>query len=396
MIFLLLILVSIVVYYYKFDFYDHRVALVVPWLVISILYFINISKMHVPLGDKAISVVGFFLLFYFLGGALFIKYKDFIARYVPCNVRAIPLVSFDAVFVFYLQLSFLNIVLAGYVPLVNLILYGDSKYMSFGISGLYGFYNAFANALGVLSYYLFLKTANKKYLFYLFLILSVFVLFMTRQNIISLVVEVFVVHGLVRKKITKRTVFVLSIVLLMVFSLLGDLRTSSIERVLQVSPDYSGLPSVIYWVYSYFYFSAMNLNSAVNFVDIPYYDFGSFFALVPNIVKNLLSIDVFRPNTLVYPNFTVSTAFQSMYLDFGFYEVIVLGFVFGVLGNMSYYFSEKNAGFLSVAIYSVLFFCALFSFFVNFWFYLPIIFQIPIFYCFSKMLNERHLLNPMP
>ena len=48
----------------------------------------------------------------------------------------------------------------------------------------------------------------------------------------------------------------------------------------------------------------------------------------------------------------------------------------------------QEASLFRIGAFSTLYFCAAFSFFVNFWFYLPIIFQVVFFKLFSN-LTER-------
>lgn len=86
----------------------------------------------------------------------------------------------------------------------------------------------------------------------------------------------------------------------------------------------------------------------------------------------------------------VSTVLASIYGDMGIYEVILIGFFAGMI--TSYFYKktkfQKN-NFIYLSIYSVLYFCAMFSFFINFWFFLPIIFQIPFFLFFNKYIFKK-------
>jgi len=85
-------------------------------------------------------------------------------------------------------------------------------------------------------------------------------------------------------------------------------------------------------------------------------------------------------------NFTISSYINPIFQDIGYYGLIVFtGCV--IAFTVSFYkkaVAYKN--FRAISIYSVLAFCAFFSFFVNFWFYLPIIFQIPFLIIFNKKL----------
>ena len=54
--------------------------------------------------------------------------------------------------------------MAGYVPIVRIFSGDASGYMDFGVKGIYGLFNAFANALGLTAFYLCLQKKEKIYL----------------------------------------------------------------------------------------------------------------------------------------------------------------------------------------------------------------------------------------
>jgi hypothetical protein len=92
-------------------------------------------------------------------------------------------------------------------------------------------------------------------------------------------------------------------------------------------------------------------------------------------------------------NFTVSTSLKNIYGDFGYSQIIISGFAFGFATNTFYKRSKMIPEPHTVATYSVLYFCSLFSFFTNFWFYLPIIFQIPFIYLLSLFILPKKKTN---
>lgn len=378
--------------YLKFNIYNHQVGLLLPWLLIIIFSFFELSILHININEFTIYVIVSFLFFYFLGS------KIAYSRKTPhdVNLNTVIYISqrrFFTLLIVFLGLTFLNIVLAGYIPLVSMLTTGDSGYLNFGITGIYGFYLAFANALGVLAYYLYNKTNKKLYRNTVILIFMIFVLFVTRQNIISLLVELFILHGFLNKFINIKKVFLLVIIVLFLFSYIGELRSGDIKEIIEANEKYLWLPSFVYWMYGYFYFSGLNLNNMINNTSAPYFDGSSFMAIVPNFVKNLIGYTVEHEDFLQKINFNVSTALTPIYSDMGIYEVILIGLFTGVLTSYLYKkikFQRDNFKYLS--IYSVLFFCAMFSFFVNFWFYLPIIFQIPFFIFFNRFIFRKRII----
>lgn len=379
-------------FYFRFNLYNHQVGLLLSWSVIFLMANAEVSYLHRFFEIKTFAVVFLFLGFYLLGA----RVSNFYFK--RNNSRGVPEVivsnkRYLLVFCFYLFLTLLNVAMAGYIPLVEMFLTGDSKYVDFGVSGVYGFYCAFANAFAVVSYYLYLKSGARKYLYAVFVVVVWFALFVTRQNIISVLVEIFIVHGFVRGYLSRSLIAIASLAALLVFVVIGDFRTDDIRGVVEAKSQYAYLPSAFFWVYSYFYITGVNLNNSINFSNAPYYDYSSFSALIPNTVKSLFGWHWEHDYFFEKVNFNVSTALQPMYSDFGMPQVIVLGFVFGFATHLYYLKASFFPNFKNAAIYSVLFFCAFFSFFVNFWFYLPVIFQIPFICFFSRIIVKSRAVS---
>ena len=389
------LLALIFMYESRLKLTNHLLALLLPWLLILLFSKFEISYLWKELEVYTYIIIFSFIIFYYFGYKFVqIFYRDK-PKYQITNI-GVKNLRFDVIVSLYLFFTILNIAIAGYIPLVSLILTGNSGYMDFGISGLYGFYNAFANALGILCYFLFLKTKKYKYLAITIFVLLVFIFFMTRQNFISLLVEMFIIYSFLRKEINYIRVFVFLGLLLLLFDISGNARTGDIHAIAEIKDQYYWLPSIVIWVYAYFYTNVVNLNNSVNFTDAPYYDGSSFAELLPNVVKDLLGITFKHDSFLEKVNFTVSSAINELYQDNGLIEVVIMAFFFSFLASVYLkkikYFPNS---FLYIGIYSVFFFCSMFSFFVNFWFFLPIIFQIPMIYLLDKLVFSRkvHLFN---
>lgn len=386
-------LALVFIYESRLKLTNHLIALILPWILIMIFSQYQISNLHKDIESYTYIVIFTFLVFYYFGyklAQIFYRYKP---RFQSLNI-GVHSVIFNLVVGVYLFFTILNIVIAGYIPLISLITTGNSGYMDFGISGFYGFYNAFANALGLLSYYLFLNTKRSitkyKYFTITVLILLVFILFMTRQNVISLLIEMFIIYSFARKDISYFRVFFLLGFLLLFFDIAGNTRTDDIFKITEIKKEYYWLPSIVIWLYAYFYTNIINLNNSINFTDAPYYDGSSFSELLPNVVKNLLGIQFEHDNFLEKDNFTVSSTINELYIDFGIFEIVLMALLFSFIATI---FLRKIKyhpnSFLYMGIYSVFFFCSLFSFFINFWFFLPIIFQLPVIYFLNRIVFVR-------
>ena len=389
------LLALIFMYESRLKLTNHLLALLLPWLLILLFSKFEISFLWKELEMYTYVVIFSFIIFYYFGykfAQIFYRYKP---KYQTTNI-SVKCNTFDLVVSVYLFLTILNIALAGYIPLVRLLSTGSSGYMDFGITGLYGFYNAFANALGVLAYYLFLnsKKSIRKYVYLAttIFICLVFILFMTRQNVISLLIEIFIVYSFVKKDVSYFRVFLCLCLLLLLFDVAGNARTSDIFAIAEIKEKYYWLPSIVIWLYSYFYTNIVNLNNSINFTDAPYYDGSSFSELLPNFIKNNLGISFEHESFLEKINFTVSSAVNELYTDYGLIEVMIMAFIFSYLASVYLRKIKYHPNsFLYIGIYSVFFFCATFSFFVNFWFYLPIIFQLPMIYFLNKLIFRRKI-----
>jgi oligosaccharide repeat unit polymerase len=361
---------------------NHSLAFLLPWLIILFFSTLDISEYYRPVSFETYLLVIEFIIFYLLGSSVINIKNSYIDKF---DNKYINIAYFFAIF---LMLTALNIILAGYIPLIMLITDGDSNYGNFGISGLYGLYLAFTNFLGLLCFYNYKVTKKFKYIILLIIILFVLILFVTRQNIVSLLFEIMIINIIFSKKIKTSKVLLYLLFLFVIFSIIGDYRTPEIASIARIKDDWNWLPNTVIWLYSYSYFNLLNLDVLVN-SKIPSYDGSMFFSLIPNFIKP--SLGILEPKELFLEtySFGVSSAITDLYSDFGFFSVAFFSFVYGFLASLSYSKWIKYSDIRFLFMYCVLYFCAAFSFFINFWFYLPIIFQLFFIFIFLKV-NKTH------
>lgn len=366
----LLCTMMMVLFYYRFEILNVWVAFSAPWLMIILFSILPISEYSREINITTLQIIVIILsigLFMLPTSSRYLDYK-------PQKKYAVSKKVFLTFFFFYLALSILNIVLAGYVPLLNLFFTGNSGYMAFGVKGLYGFYNAFSNALGLTAFYLWIVRRDKLYGLVFFTVLMFFLLFMTRQNMLSLLVEAFVVYNLVARKFSFMKVAVIGIIALLCFGILGDFRTGiDVKDLARIKEEFLWLPSAVIWLYSYSYFNILNLDNVVVLYQVPMMDFSSVSSLIPSFLRP--SFDG-TENVLEISSYTVGSFISPIYRDLGFSSFISFFVIFCLLTR--YYYNRLLArnSFEDICSYSVVYFCFLFSFFENFWFYLPIIFQL--------------------
>jgi oligosaccharide repeat unit polymerase len=376
-----ILLLPIAVIVLKFDYLNPLLALLLPWIGITLFGTLDISKYARPISEKTYS-----LLLAVEIAAVIAYYLSAVSEkhYRPSQQTWVirPKV-YRALIVSYIALTIFNVVAAGYVPIIRGLQTGDTGYLDFGVHSIYGFYNAFANALGILSIYLYLKTRRRGYLLSWGLILVVFTIFVTRQNVVSMLVESFVVYCFVRGRVRLRNLAIATAVVLVLFGVAGNLRSGDIKAIAGVTEEYRNLPDAAVWVYAYGYFNVLNLDNLVMNPQVPTYNGSSLLGLLPS---------VFRPNVSYYEDvleveaFNVLSFIAPIYADVGLLGCVLFTAAVVWWSGRSYQEANEERSFYAITKYAVLFFCALFSFFVNLWLYLPIIAQIIFLKGFSKYL----------
>src|ERR1035438_410631 len=233
----------------KFDYLNPLPAFLFPWMAITLFATLDLSQFARPLSGKTYGMVWGIEL-----GALVAYYLAAQKKPPPTRGSKCETVSsgkFSALFAVYALFTIFNVAAAGYVPLIRGIQTGDTGYVDFGIHSIFGFYNAFANALGMLSYFAFLQTGRKLYLYVCLLIGMVFVLFVTRQNLLSMLLECTVLHCLMRGRIGWKKLAAGVVLMLVMFSVAGQLRSGSIKEIAGIKDEYRNLPDSVIWIYAY-------------------------------------------------------------------------------------------------------------------------------------------------
>lgn len=264
-------------------------------------------------------------------------------------------------------------------------------YFDFGVPSLNGVFCGLVMLFG--AYSLFLSGMDK------YICLSIGVLIINRQLIIAIVIEGIIFKIITSKKEIKHLglkLIITVIVGIIVFSLIGNMRTGEEEflRVGQFKKEYDWVPTSVKWVYSYLCFSISNFNLLVS-QTMGFENFGAscFNYLLPTVLSNLFSI---KENAtygyLVSNNFTVSTSYPELYLDFGLLGIIFQAFFIAALFVWSFNKYRKKADRRYAMIYAIIAHNVLMFFFNNMFLYLPVVVQfiyVPLM--FSK--REKTLLE---
>ncbi len=377
----------------KVDYLKPSFALGIPYIFLLLIALIPIGYYHRDIDINTINLIIIIIII-----SLLYSFSNIKTRVAPQTLsnrmdkiqKRVLHNNYLLTIGFFYMLTILNIILAGYIPLVNGLLYGDSEYYAFGISGLYGFYLAFANFLAIFSYYAYLKTKSKIYLHVYISIIFILILFVTRLNIFSILIESMVIHNHIEKRIKFSKLLLYGIIFSICFSFIGEtVRGTDIKDLARINDEFLWLPTSIIWVYAYSYFNILNLDNLINSGMYPAYDGSAFAELIPNIFRP----DFGHPRLLELGNFNVSPYIAPIYRDLGFLGCIIFTIIILYVSNYFYKKSLTENSFLYIGSFSVLYFCSIMSFFKNFWFFLPIIFQLFFIFFGSALLISKKSLH---
>lgn len=367
----------------RFDYLDPLVGYLCPWLLILLFSITKLSRFAISIHRSTYSLVLVSMACAILVGGGAGQTRALTERkwLSPKPTRWNARTFFRAIDFLFVTFTIFNIVQAGYIPLIRGIVTGDTGYLDFGIHGVFGFYLAMANALAIMYLIVYLRTKSRHFLYRYIGIFFVFVLFVSRQNVISSGVESVVAYSLVRKKIPLKKIAIGFAASGILFSIVGNFRSGSIREIAGIEDDW--VPDPVVWLYSYSYFNIANVDNLIARSNAPYYDGSSFNQLLPSFLRPASDPeDYYRYLLLI--NFNVASYMFPVYDDLGEAGVLALTAIALYVVSRRYATIYRPSSIAQVGTFCVLYFCAAFSFFFNFWFYLPVIFQIFFFYSFGN------------
>ena len=379
--------ISVIVIALRFDYLHPGVVFLLPWIVILGFSSIPISKYARPLDPDItlfiLSTISVWLLVT-AGAEVNAGAYGGTANKQVCKPKMEPIQTIrpavSGAFLVLFILAGLNVLHAGYVPLVSLLTIGNSGYKRFGIPTFYGAYLAFANSMACLALYLYYRSRERAYLNLFLSVLLLHVLFMTRQNIATLMVEAFVIRSFSVRRISRIALLGAFVVFLVLFGVLGTLRSGHIKDIIGVRHEYAWVPTAFVWLYAYSYFNVLNLQNMILRSGAPFYDGSMWRRLLPSVLRP----HVTHATYFQLASMNVTSYMYPIYFDVGNIGVKVWTFLLALITIIWYRRALHRQLFSDVAIYACLLFCAAMSFFVGFWFYLPVIFQVMFFQIFQR------------
>ncbi len=283
-----------------------------------------------------------------------------------------------------LALFFIEMIYSKGFPLLWILTGSAKTYFDYGIPSLHGAFNGLVMCLG--AYALFKKRKDK------FLYLGIGILIISRQIIMTMVLEAIVFNFLSTKfdKRSLRKYLVIGIVFIVMFNVIGNFRSGrdTMDNLFQPREGYEKLPTSLKWVYAYMTFPISNLNNLVSITD-GNINHGASIAstLIPTAFLNIIHIEPkYTPQYLILPHYNTSTSFPDIYLDFGIYGIIGYGVLLGFLGySLFKRVSEKNLESTKL-VYAIYIHNIFLLFYINMFLYLPVVSQF--FYIFLLFHEE--------
>lgn len=366
----------------RLDYIDTFTVFLFPWLLIIGLSMVNWSLYAHPIHPETYWLILVSIFTAMIASGAPTRARETTLHWAKARSARFKskdmLIVLDVIFI---SLTIANIILAGYVPLVRGLTSGNTGYLDFGLHGFYGFYLAFGNAFAIFNLVLYLRTRRPLFIVHYSMVIVVFVLFVTRQNLISAAVESVVVYSVLRRRIGWKVIMLLILVASFTFSIIGSFRSGDIKELAGIRAQYAWVPDSLIWLYSYSYFNIANVDNMMRFSDAPFYNGSSFASLVPSFIRPTYDM----PSYLQTETFNVSSYLYPIYEDAGIVGVVILTFVSILFTNSLYKRIYIQASLKDIGSFAMLYFCAAFSFFFNFWFFLPIIAQAVFFKLLSNL-----------
>lgn len=364
------------------------------WMFLIVLYKLHLSQILLPLNQESLIFFGASMIAFIFGyililvsaRKLIIKPKINLDLYKKWlfsrnTTKVVKILAWILCIGLFIEILYFK-----NLPLLSALGIGITiRYTEFGFPGIHGLFNAIFLVIFLVIWGRQIISASIPKSLLLLLILSWPLFLLTRQLLVSAIIQGFfllcLLKGINTKRFINLIIFFFGFVLL--FGYLGDLRAGSdrdffiaLARPTFDYPDY--LPAGLLWVYIYF---TSPLNNVINNLDItPYYaPISIILGLFPSFVRNYAN-DFFQSASsweLVNETFNVSSLHQKFLQDFGSLATPIMYIFISAYFSNVMYLARKNPqyGFALVVVLHNIFF----SFFTDFIFHLVFLAQFIIF-----------------
>lgn len=384
----------------------HLNQIFVPIFLYGFIWLFVILLMSLKYSDLIESSVNSALLFYFyslfcFSAGYFIVFffkRKIVFGYKQFSIDKNSRIRFSFFLKFWIILTAIEVLYSKGIPIMWLIMRNGKTYFEFGIPSIHGLLNALGLSLGLTSFFYYLKTKKTNYLVITVCFILWYVCIITRQVIIVLLIELFIVYYNYSANKLKflRNLIVYGVCLIFFFGVLGDLRTGKDNFLAVALPTDKWpiwLPSGFLWVYIYLATPINNLIYNISNSIVTNYNFffpNTFSLLLPSVIRNLLySGQDTVSGDLISQAFNVSSAYMSSYMDAGIYGIGIFAFFIGMFSNIVWWINGQKRLFYRAIIAQ----CILLSIFYNHFFYLPVIFQLFWIYLIIKEPKNESIQN---
>lgn len=360
------------------------------WLITLSLYELKLSTLQQDLSNRTILIFWICIITYNTICVLMKHIKmpslqkkiklEFFRKNFSVE-KKVKIAKWIAIIIFIIQTIY-----SGGLPLIWKLT-GDSKiYFDYGIPSLTGAWYGLVICLGA---YSCSKKGIDKYIY-----MMIGILILSRQIIMSIIIEaIFFMILNKSKKISFKKLVLVGIIVFIGFNFLGNLRSgdNAMDTVFYPKEEYKELPSSFKWIYSYMTFSISNFNNLVGMTDGGVnYGVSMLSEILPTVVMDKVNLKPnYDSNYLVLINFNVSTYLPSAYLDFGLTGIFLVNLLIGAIGIYLYKKYNKKPNIKNRLLYSVFLHNIVFLFFINMFFYLPIICQYIYIWIIFKEREEN-------
>lgn len=372
----------------------------VVWLVVCFLYGFRLSpNLQAPLENRTCYLL-------MLGNIVFTISCIVVSKISiwPTNLSSVyktKEITFENIqkhFWIWFVLELFETVYSKGFPIIWALQHNGKTYFDYGIPSFHGFANAYGlTILTILAYQLFkgdYKKQSKKIVTYILIILLMYVFMLTRQVIISAIIQIFVVYCFLKRKIPWVKILIWTFLIIIAFGLVGNIRTGYYEflSVAQMDTKVNPLFVGFYWVYMYLTMTIANLNKLFNMFFTPL-GMGYFWsiylptALVNSVFKFNNPVD--QSNFLVTQAFNVSGYSADAYISIGIMGIVIMAIIYGIIGGLCYKKIIRNRSMKNILYYAVYLQIIVLSFFFNQLFYLPSGFQFVIIYFLFKNIKSK-------
>ena len=372
------------------------------WLLVVLLYQIRLSGFQPEIDDqtygllvlKSFTFTISFLIFYLFKFKFHLPHR----KNKPHKISGVRsfFTTLDyrkvltPIFLGWCVVEIFETIYSGGLPIIWKLTGDPRTYFDYGVSTLHGLMNAVGLVVITLSFLAFLKEKDRKqrgvFLAMIAICLGFYLCIITRQVLISAVIQMLVIYALTKRPLNKKKfIFGLASVALagiIVFGIIGNIRTGY-DGFISVAGIDTNVPPIFvgfYWVYMYLTMSLANINNAV---VLGINHFGGIYPAAKVFLPTVLSRAIFSPNVavsvpdyLMTQAFNVSGYFIDFYVGMGVLGVVMIAAIYGLLGGVIFKMLQKNASEKRIVLYAVYLQIIILSFFFNHLLYLPSGFQL--------------------